>query len=259
MNVRGGPGLAYDITGALQVGETANIVAKNAQGDWWQVTLANGQLGWVYAPLVTTAGDVAGVAVAANIPTPPPIPTAAPAPVVEAQPEPETPPEPAAEEPVAEEPAPAPSGPDFRLIERRLWGPEENGGRMDGPSVVCGEKRQLLVHVLDAAGNLLNGVAVQEVYGAQDILVTGALGKGDGFVEFILGDGQYVKVIRDTDGREVSSDVATNLTTKPYAIAFSDLIQAGYCTDDASCQKNVVDVYACGGHYSWTVKFQRNY
>lgn len=267
MNVRSGPGLAYTIVGAMQTGDTAAITGKNPQGDWWQVTLPTGQQGWVYSPLVTTAGETASIAVAAEIPTPPPVvPTPEPvavAPVEEvAQEAPveEVPAEEApAEEAPAEEAAPAPAGPDFVMIERRLWGPEENGGRMDGESVVCGEKRQLQVHVLDAAGAPLDGVAVQVLYGNKEIEVTGAQGKGDGIVEFILGDGQDVTVIKDTDGREVSSDVARNLSTKPYAIDFNDLIQAGYCTDAASCQKNVVDVYACGGHYSWTVKFQRSY
>lgn len=260
MNVRGGPGLTYNIVGAMQAGETADIIGKNPQGDWWQITLATGQQGWVYSPLVTTNGDVSAVAVAADIPTPPPAPTAAPEPVVEEPAPAEVAAEPAEPEaPAAEEAPPAPAGPDFVMVERRLWGAEENGGRMDGPSVVCGEKRQLVVHVLDAAGAPLNGVSVQVLYGNKEIEVTGAQGKGDGIAEFILGDGQDVTVIRDTDGRDVSSDVARNLTTKPYAIDFNDLIQAGYCTDADSCQKNVVDVYACGGHYSWTVKFQRSY
>ncbi|MBV7329637.1 SH3 domain-containing protein [Chloroflexi bacterium TSY] len=245
MNIRGGPGLVYLIVGALQANESADVVGKNPQGDWWQVSLANGELGWVYGPLVTTVGDVASVALADIPPTPlppPDPPTATPAPVVEAPP--------------AEEP-PAPSGPDFQLIERRLWSVTENGGRMDGPSVICGEKRQLVVEVLDAAGNPLNGVAVQVLYGNKEIYVTGSQGKGDGRAEFVLGDGQDVTVIRDADGRDVSSDVARNLSTKPYAIDFPDLIQAGFCSDDASCQKNVVDVYACGGHYSWTAKFKK--
>lgn len=245
INVRSGPGLVYLIVGALQVNEPADVVGKNPQEDWWQVSLGSGELGWVYGSLVTTVGDMTSVALADIPPTPlppPNPPTPTPAPVVEAAPV---------------EPPPAPSGPEFQLIERRLWSVTENGGRMDGPSVICGEKRQLIVEVLDAAGNPLNGVAVQVLYGNKEIYVTGLQGKGDGRVEFVLGDGQDVTVIRDADGREVSSDVARNLTTKPYAIDFPDLIQAGFCTDDASCQKNVVDVYACGGHYSWTAKFKK--
>ena len=53
-------------------GESAEIVAKNAQSDWWQVRLAGDQLGWVFGQLVQTSGDVAAVAVAADIPEPPP-------------------------------------------------------------------------------------------------------------------------------------------------------------------------------------------
>ena len=246
LNVRGGPGIAYNIVGAMEAGTTADLLAKNPQGDWWQVTLIGGVQGWVFGPLVTTAGDVSAIAVAENIPEPPPTPE----PVAAA---PTAVPEPVAEAPA--EPAPAAQGSHFRLIDRRLWTVEENGGRMDGPSVVCGEKRELRVRVVDAAGNPMNGVAVQEIYGAKAIEVTGAQGKGDGVAEFILGDGQDVKVIRVGD-RDVSSDVATNLTTKPYAIDFPLLIQAGYCTDDASCQKNIVDTYACGGHYSYHVAFQ---
>lgn len=253
LNVRNGPGLAYLIVAAMQTGETADVIGKNGASDWWQVSLANGQTGWVFSQLVTTQGDMNSVALITDIPEPP-----TPEPVAVA-PTPE--PAPAQEAPAQEAPAPAPapSGPDFRMIERRLWSVTENGGRMDGPSVICGEKRQLVVHVLDAGGNPLNGVAVQVVYGNKEIYVTGSQGKGDGVSEFVLGDGQDVKVVKDVDGREVSSDVATGLSTKPYAIAFPDLIAAGFCTDDASCQKNIVDVYACGGHYSWTVKFQRNY
>ncbi|OUC05377.1 hypothetical protein RY27_27660, partial [Litorilinea aerophila] len=170
-------------------------------------------------------------------------------------------PAPVAAEPTQapEAPAPAPAdGPDFRVVEKRLWDVYENGGRLDGPSVVCGEKRQLVVNVIDANGNRLNGVAVQVLYGAQEIYVTGAQGKGDGVVEFVLGAGQDVRVIRDVDGREVSSEVARGLTTRPAEIPYEYLIQGRYCTDDASC-KTFVDAPGCYGHYSWTVTFQRSY
>ncbi len=250
INVRAGPGVEYAIAGALAAGERVQIAGKNPAADWWEIILPNGQQGWIYGPLVETSGDVAGVAVAANIPTPPP-PTATPLPA------PTTPPVEPTAEPTAE-PAPVPSGPDFRMVEKRLWDVVENGGRLDGPSVTCGEKRQLVVHVIDAAGNRVNGVAVQAVYGAQEIFVTGSQGKGDGTVEFVLGGGQAVKVIRDADGREVSSEEAHGLSTKPWEIPFETLIGGRFCTDDASCQ-SFVDATGCYGHYSWTVTFQRNY
>lgn len=252
INVRSGPGVDYVIVGAIAASEQVEIVAKNPQSDWWQVTLTNGQPGWVYGPLVQTAGDTSAIAVAANIPEPPP--TATPAPVAAA---PTAEPAPA-EQPTAEAPAPVPDGPDFVLVEKRLWDVYENGGRTEAGSVTCGEKRELHVNILDAAGNRINGVAVQAIYGAQEIYVTGAQGKGDGKVEYVLGRGQGVKVIRDADGREVTSDVADGMSTEPANIPYDALIGAKYCDDEADC-KAFVDLPGCWGHYSWSVTFKRKY
>ena len=81
VNVRSGPGLDYPIVDLLQAESASAIVAKSVAGDWWEIELPGGDSGWVYAQLVTTDGDVQAVAVAANIPTPPP--TATPAPTSE--------------------------------------------------------------------------------------------------------------------------------------------------------------------------------
>jgi len=259
-NVRSGPGTNYDVVGGLETGIVAPIIGKNETGDWWQVTLATGQQGWVYGPLVEASGDTTTVALATDIAPPPP--TATPEPVVEA-------PTPAPTEVVAPTsvvaegeptsvPAPATSGNDFLVIEKHLWDVVENGGQLNGPSVTCGQGRELRVRVLDANGGLLNGVAVQAIYGAQEVYVTGAQGKGDGMTEFVLGGGQAVKIIRDADGREVTSDEVYNLSTKPWEISYEDLIAGNYCTDDASC-KSFVDQTGCYGHYSWTVTFKRRY
>ena len=99
---------------------------------------------------------------------------------------------------------------------------------------------------------------MQVVYGAKEIFVTGSQGKGDGNAEFILGSGQDVLVIRDADGSEVSSEVATGLVTRPDAIPFENLIASRYCTDQNSCTSFVATA-GCLGHYSWTVTFQRSY
>jgi hypothetical protein len=137
----------------------------------------------------------------------------------------------------------------------RLWGVEENGGYFDGPSVHCGGRRQLRVFVLDAAGNPLNGVTVKAVYGNQEEEVTG--GKGTGMAEFILGGGQDVFIVRDVDGRQVTSDYARGMSTQPEGIAQDQLIAAGYCTDAASCAYHVTQ--SCRGHYSWDVTYRRAY
>jgi len=262
INVRSGPGVEYGIAGAMTAGESAQILNKNPAGDWWEVVLPSGANGWVYGSLVEAAGDLSTISVASNIPAPPtpaPIPTQPPAAPVEAAPVEAAPVEAAPVEAPAEVPAePAPGGPDFRVVEKRLWDVIENGGQLNGISVTCGEKRQLVVNVLDAAGNRLNGVAVQAIYGAQEVFVTGEQGKGDGAVEFVLGGGQALKVIRDADGREVSSEEVYNLSTKPWEIPYETLIGGRFCTDEASC-KSFVDQTGCYGHYSWTVTFQRNY
>ncbi len=238
MNVRAGPGTDYGVVTAIQGGTAAPILSKNDAGDWWQVQLTDGTVGWLYGPLVEISGDTGAVVVAANIPPPPP--TNTPVPTV----------------PPAPTNTPVPSGPDFRLIEQRLWDVEENGGRLAGESVNCGEKQVLEVIVLDAGGNRLNGVTVQGVY-RNELHVTGE--KGDGRVEFVMNvDGDDVTILRDADGREVSSDRAKGLTARPNQIPFNYLIQGRFCRDDATCQ-SFVNVNGCFGHYSWTAVFQRSY
>lgn len=241
MNVRGGPGTNYAVVGALNAGDVARITGKNEAGDWWQISFGGGAVGWVYGPLVTTSGETGGVAIAA---APPPPPTAVPAPVVAAPAEPTA------------APAPAPSGVDFRLIERRIWGVEENGGRYSGDSVNCGDKQELHVIVLDAAGNRLNGVTVRGVY-RNEFHVTGE--KGPGIAQYDVNvDGDDIVVARDVDGRDVSSDLAKGLTAKTYNISHADLMQGGFCRDAAGCD-SFIATNGCFGHFSWTVTFQRTY
>ena len=153
-------------------------------------------------------------------------------------------------------PAAAGSSNRFVLVEKRLWDPYENGGSLDGPSVHCGDGRELVVNVLDANGSRINGVAVQAQYGAREIIVTGAQGKGDGVAEFVLGGGQDVKVIRDNDGSPASSDLASGLSTNPQAIPHEILIAGQYCQDEATC-RHFAENNGCLGHFSWTVTFQR--
>lgn len=253
LNVRSGPGTNYSVIAGLSADSRVPIVGRNANSEWWQVELQSGSTGWLYASLVTVEGASAEVALVTDIPTPPPTATpltaATEAPAATA----------AAESPAA--PAADASAPvgttHFRVVSKRLWDVYENGGSLFGDSVTCGEKRQLVVIVLDAQGNRLNGVAVQADYGAREIFVTGGQGKGDGQVEFVLGAGQDVRIIRDADGSEVTSEVATGLTTNPAAIAFDQLIAAQYCTDSARCQ-HFVDAPGCFGHFSWTAIFQRD-
>jgi hypothetical protein len=84
VNVRNGPGTAYQRVGQVTQGQRLDIVGKNPAGDWWQVCCVNGQQVWITGSLVQAQGNLGSVKVAANIPAPPPTakpqPTGTPAP-----------------------------------------------------------------------------------------------------------------------------------------------------------------------------------
>ena len=102
VNVRAGPGTNYAVLGSVRRGQSFRPTGRNPAGDWLAFDF-NGQPGWIFEPLViVTRADA--IAVAANIPAPPPTPvpaTPAPAP-------------PAAAQPAAAQPPPDPHG-DFGL------------------------------------------------------------------------------------------------------------------------------------------------
>ena len=93
VNIRGGPGTTYQIIGAAQPGERFAIKGKDPTGAWWQIDY-NGRDGWLFGQLVS-AQNTGAVAVAQNIPAPPP-PTVTPVPPPTAPPPP-----PAAAQPTA--------------------------------------------------------------------------------------------------------------------------------------------------------------
>ena len=74
-NCRSGPGLAYGALGIVRVGETAQVVGRNAESTYWIVKLPSNQAitCWVWGQYATLAGNSGGVAVR----TPPPTPTPA--------------------------------------------------------------------------------------------------------------------------------------------------------------------------------------
>ncbi|MBW7882471.1 MAG: SH3 domain-containing protein [Caldilineaceae bacterium] len=80
VNIRTGPGTAYNLLGTEQSGSTFRVIGKSPDGTWWQIDY-EGKTGWVFGQLVT-ATNTEAVAVAQNIPpTPvPPPPTNTPVP-----------------------------------------------------------------------------------------------------------------------------------------------------------------------------------
>jgi hypothetical protein len=97
LNVRTGPGMAYPIIGELSLGDSVEIVGKNAAGDWLQIAYPVGgeSQGWIAAAYTDLAGSLAAVPEASAPPPPPPTPTAAMASAtIAAQAAPTPPPEP---------------------------------------------------------------------------------------------------------------------------------------------------------------------
>jgi uncharacterized protein YraI len=77
-NVRAGPSTDYQVVGQMQLNVSAPLRGKNAAGDWWQITFADGPngLGWVFGELVRV-DNAANVAVVEAPPLPTSAPTAA--------------------------------------------------------------------------------------------------------------------------------------------------------------------------------------
>jgi len=86
VNFRKGPGTAYPVVGQGKKGQVFFVAAKNKDASWLEIKLKGGKTAWVINDKRWTKaiGNIKGVAVAQNIPAPPPTPkprpTAKPAP-----------------------------------------------------------------------------------------------------------------------------------------------------------------------------------
>ncbi len=167
INVRGGPGTNYNIIGAANQGERFPVTGKNNDGTWWEINF-NGQTGWVFGELVT-AQNAQAVAVAPNIPAPPPTNTPAPVPPTPV-PQPTQPP---ADPPPAQDPPPA-NNDSFPYI----LGDTANCAPNAGNTYFSG-------FVRDSNNNLLNAVCVHVAfYGPRTTKCSGCDGVGDGIWGF---------------------------------------------------------------------------
>jgi len=73
VNVRSGPGTVYEPPiGALNLGESAGVAGKNAEGTWWYINFPanSGGHGWVSVSVVTASCIPTSLAVVAAPPTP---------------------------------------------------------------------------------------------------------------------------------------------------------------------------------------------
>ncbi|MEO8393134.1 MAG: SH3 domain-containing protein, partial [Chloroflexota bacterium] len=72
VNLRGGPGFAYDPLQALATGTPLFVIGKTWDNQWYQVRLMNGQEGWVYSLYLVIWIDTNRVVVTYAEPTQPP-------------------------------------------------------------------------------------------------------------------------------------------------------------------------------------------
>jgi len=73
-NCRSGPGRAYDYIGALLVGKTAEVMARDPAGNYWLIRNPEdgGSLCWIWGQYATLSGDISVLPVFTPPPTPSP-------------------------------------------------------------------------------------------------------------------------------------------------------------------------------------------
>jgi len=190
INIRRGPDVSFEIVGAANTGQEFAITGKNATGDWWQVCCIEGAQpdgqGWIFGELAQVQ-NVETVAVVTDLPT---AVAAAPTDSVAA---------PAADTPTAE-PAPAaaptaePTSPpvaavpqfgegsngnfdpnaQYQIVHFKVRGLEENNGGIRDSSA----QHLILLTVLDANGNGVDGAVVRNAVGEKLDVATGNKGPG---------------------------------------------------------------------------------
>ena len=81
-NCRVGPGIAYERVGGLQIGQVAEVVGRNATGNYWVIRNPErpNQLCWLWGQFATVTGNTGTLPVYTPPPTPTPLPTNTPSP-----------------------------------------------------------------------------------------------------------------------------------------------------------------------------------
>jgi SH3-like domain-containing protein len=62
-NLRGGPGMAFDVQATARQGDALDVYGSDAAQNWWQVCCVDGKAGWVSRTIVRFQGDVQSVPV----------------------------------------------------------------------------------------------------------------------------------------------------------------------------------------------------
>jgi uncharacterized protein YraI len=255
VNVRSGPATTFDAIGSAANGASFPIVARNAQGDWWQICCINGQPGWVFGELATVA-NADSVAVAADALTPTPAavavaPTTAPA---ADQPTPTS-------APAAPAPAPVDSGsagdfnPDaqYQIVHFKVLGLDENNGGIRDSRA----QHHIFLTVLDQSGNGVNGAVVENLVGEKGQLVTGDKGPGKAEITMYYEPFKF-RVITDGSGpvtSQVSNQMGLAFPHLPDIVGKLGGLDYEYAvcpTIEVKCQWPIQAV-----HFSYEIIFQK--
>ncbi len=147
-------------------------------------------------------------------------------------------------------PEPAQPPVDFVIAEQRILSIQENGG--------CVGNHEIFVTVVDAGGNPLDGVTVEDTFRAVPPHVSGE--KGPGKLEYDLWkNGFSLEVTKKADGSPAKSEVTAKLSSVDEDIPDDWLLQAGYCSSPSDCATRKGSNQLCRGHYSYYVTFKRTY
>ena len=250
VNIRSGPATAYDLLGSAPLGQTFDIVGKNPQGDWWQICCINNQAGWIFGQLATVQGAEA-VAVALDIP---PLPTPA---AIALEPT-AAPQEEAAAPAVAPDPSASSAGffdpnAQYQVTNLHVLGLGENNGGIRSPQSL----HYILVTVLDANGNGVDGAVIRNLVGDKEEFVTG--NKGPGKTEITMFYEPYKLTIVSDPSGPVTSQVSNQM-----GLAFPHLpdivgklgdenYEYGACpTLEIKCQWPIQAI-----HFSYEITFQK--
>jgi hypothetical protein len=145
-----------------------------------------------------------------------------------------------------------PAGPEFAIIEARMYSKAENGG--------CLGMHNIFVQVRDQNGAPLDGIIVCRKWALANgdpAACKGSGEKGPGELEFdIYGHGDNVYVASADPAHTPRSDVSIQLSTQDEDIPIPWFIAGGYCPDEENCRHRVQSNDLCKGHYSYRVVFQ---
>jgi uncharacterized protein YgiM (DUF1202 family) len=71
VNVRGGPGTAYDVVDILFEDDEAPVIAQTENGNWYLIELPDGQRGWLAASVSEEVTALEAVSIALTVPARP--------------------------------------------------------------------------------------------------------------------------------------------------------------------------------------------